>query len=168
MKKQNPIISRSGEKKKKIIIYFGCSMLGGYAAVSRDELASFPKLIAELGYGLASDHQTQPGVLEREAKLEPVFIHDRDYQWLLDSDVGVFEISNPSLGVGSEISDMIYAEKPILMLFKHGLEEKISSYLRGKAGSKYVTCRVECHPYRELKDAAERIRTFIHAHCTKK
>jgi hypothetical protein len=161
MKKQNPIISRSGEKKKKIIIYFGCSMLGGYAAVSREELASFPKLIAELGYRLASDHQTQPGVLEREAKLEPVFIHDRDYQWLLDSDVGVFEISNPSLGVGSEISDMIYAGKPVLLLFKQGLEERISAYLRGKAGSKYVACPVECHPYKDLDDARSRIKVFI-------
>jgi len=153
-----------GEKNnRKIVVYFGCSMLGGYALVSREDIAGFPKLIQKLGYRLASDHQLQPGVLEREAKLEPAFIHDRDFQWLLDSDVGVFEISNPSLGVGSEISDMIYAEKPILMLFKHGLEEKISSYLRGKAGSKYVTCRVECHPYRDLEDAGAKISEFIEA-----
>ncbi len=138
-------------------------MLGGYGLVSREEIAGFPKLIQKLGYRLASDHQTQQGVLEREAKLEPSFIHDRDFQWLLDSDVGVFEISNPSLGVGSEIPDMIYAEKPVLMLFKHGLEEKISSYLRGKAGSKYVACRVECHPYRDLVDAGAKIRDFIEA-----
>jgi len=153
-----------GEKNnRKIVVYFGCSMLGGYALVSREDIAGFPKLFQKLGYRLASDHQLQPGVLEREAKLEPAFIHDRDFQWLLDSDVGVFEISNPSLGVGSEISDMIYAEKPILMLFKHGLEEKISSYLRGKAGSKYVTCRVECHPYRDLEDAGAKISEFIEA-----
>ena len=153
-----------GEKNnRKIVVYFGCSMLGGYGLVSRKDIAGFPKLIQGLGYRLASDHQLQPGVLEREAKFEPAFIHDRDFQWLLDSDVGVFEISNPSLGVGSEISDMIYAKKPILMLFKHGLEEKISSYLRGKAGSKYVTCRVECHPYRDLEDAGAKIREFIEA-----
>lgn len=154
----------SGEKKtRKIVVYFGCSMLGGYALVSREDIAGFPKLIQKLGYRLASDHQTQPGVLEREAKLKPVFIHDRDYQWLLDSDVGVFEISNPSLGVGSEISDMIYAGKPVLMLFKHGLEERISAYMRGKAGSKYVTCPVECHSYRDLEDAGAKIREFIEA-----
>jgi hypothetical protein len=151
------------KKPAQVTVYFGCSMLGGYALVSREDIAGFPKLIQSLGYRLASDHQLQPGVLEREAKLEPAFIHDRDFQWLLDSDVGVFEISNPSLGVGSEISDMIYAEKPILMLFKHGLEEKISSYVRGKAGSKYVTCRVECLPYRDLEDAGAKIREFIEA-----
>src|SRR5512136_116311 len=151
----------AGEKKfRKIVVYFGCSMLGGYSLVPKEDIAGFPILIRKLGCRLASDHQTQPGVLEREAKLEPAFIHDRDYQWLLDSDVGVFEISNPSLGVGSEISDMIYARKPILMLFKHGLEERISSYLRGKAGSRYVSCPIECHAYSDLEDAGDRISAF--------
>ena len=156
------------KKKREITVYFGCSMLGGYAAVSREEIARLQKRIAELGFGLASDHQTQPGVLEQEAKLEPSLIHDRDYRWLLDSDVGVFEISNPSLGVGSEISDMIYAGKPLLMLFKHGLEDKISSYIRGKVGSKYVSCPIECHDYSDLHDAGDQIKAFIDAHCGKK
>jgi hypothetical protein len=155
------------KKSEEIIVYFGCSMLGGYAAVSREEIARLHKRIAELGYRLASDHQTQPGILEREAKLEPSLIHDRDYQWLLDSDVGVFEISNPSLGVGSEISDMIYAGKPVLMLFQHGLEDRVSSYLRGKAGSRYVSCPIECHAYSDLEDAGDRISAFIDAHCKK-
>src|SRR5512139_9469 len=110
------------EKTREIVVYFGCSMLGGYALVSKEDITGFPKLIQELGYRLASEHQLQPGVLEREAKLEPASIHDRDYQWLLDSDVGVFEISNPSLGVGSEVSDMICARKSVLLLFKQGLE----------------------------------------------
>ena len=155
------------EKPAQVTVYFGCSMLGGYAAVSREEVARLQQRIAEMGYRLASHHQTQPGVLEREAKLEPSLIHDRDYRWLLDSDVGVFEISNPSLGVGSEISDMIFAGKPVLMLFKHGLEDKISSYIRGKVGSRYVSCPIECGAYRDLDDAADRIRVFIAAHCPK-
>jgi len=153
--------SSKGRKTTQVTVYFGCSMLGGYAVVSREDLAEFPKLITDLGYRLASDHQTQPGVLEREAKLNPTVIHDRDYLWLLDSDLGVFEISNPSLGVGSEISDMIHAGKPILMLFKHGLEDKVSAYLRGKAESKYVANPIECHAYRDLADAGGRIRAFI-------
>jgi len=158
----------AGKKKPgEIIVYFGCSMLGGYAAVSREEIARLHKRIAEMGYRLASDHQTQPGIIERESKLDPLLIHDRDYQWLLGSDVGIFEISNPSLGVGSEISDMICAGKPVLMLFKQGLEDRISSYIRGKVGSRYVCCPVECHAYRDANDAGDRIRTFIDAHCGK-
>ncbi len=157
----------AGKKKpENVVVYFGCSMLGGYAAVSREEVARLQQRIAELGYRLASHHQTQPGVLEREAKLEPSLIHDRDYRWLLDSDVGVFEISNPSLGVGSEISDMIFAGKPVLMLFKHGLEDKISSYIRGKVGSSFVPVPVECHPYKDVDEASVRITAFINDHCT--
>jgi hypothetical protein len=157
------------EKKiREVVVYFGCSMLGGYSLVPKEDIARFPKMIRTLGYRLASDHQAQPGVLEQEAKLEPAFIHDRDYRWLLDSDVGVFEISNPSLGVGSEVSDMIYARKPVLLLFKQGLEERISSYLRGKAGSKYVSCPIECHAYTDLDAAGDRIRAFIENHCCKK
>ena len=157
----------AGKKKpENVVVYFGCSMLGGYAAVSREEVARLQQRIAELGYRLASHHQTQPGVLEREAKLEPSLIHDRDYRWLLDSDVGVFEISNPSLGVGSEISDMIFAGKPVLMLFKHGLEDKISSYIRGKVGSSFVPVPVECHPYKDVDEASARITAFINDHCT--
>lgn len=157
-----------GKKKAgNIVVYFGCSMAGGYGAVSREDIARLHHRISELGYRLASDHQTQPGIMEREAKLGPLFIHDRDYQWLLDSDVGVFEISNPSLGVGSEISDMIHARKPVLMLFKQGLENKVSAYLRGKVGSRYVSCPIECHGYRDLNDAGDRIRAFIDAHCGK-
>lgn len=163
---RHPESSTRKKKSQEIVVYFGCSMLGGYAAVCREEIALLHKRITELGYRLASDHQTQPGILEQEAKLEPSLIHDRDYEWLLDSDVGVFEISNPSLGVGSEVSDMIYAGKPVLMLFKHGLEDKVSSYIRGKVGSRYVSCPVECHGYRDLQDAGERINAFIDAHCT--
>jgi hypothetical protein len=158
----------SRKKAAEVVVYFGCSMLGGYASVSREEIARLHTSIAALGYRLASDHQTQPGVLEREAKLEPRLIHDRDYAWLLDSDVGVFEISNPSLGVGSEISDMIASGKPVLMLFKQGLQDKVSSYIRGKVGSRYVSCPVECHAYSDLNDAGRQITAFIDAHCPKK
>ena len=156
----------SGEQMrgKPKTVYFGCSMLGGYSFVKREELAEFPGLIKGLGCRLASDHQTQPGVIEREAKLDPTYIHDRDYAWELESDLGIFEISNPSLGVGGEISDMIYMGKPVLLLFKRGLEEKISAYMWGKAGSAYVGSPVECHAYKDHEDVRKIIKAFIDIH----
>ncbi|MGD2125459.1 MAG: hypothetical protein PVG99_05220 [Desulfobacteraceae bacterium] len=156
--------SRGASPAKKMTVYFGCSMLGGYLFVKKEELAEFPRLIAGLGHEVASDHQTQPGIIEKEAKLEYTYIHDRDYRWLLESDMGVFEISNPSLGVGGEISDMIHMGKPILLLFKQGLEESVSAYMQGKAGSKYVGSRVECHAYQDLEDARNKIHAFIEAY----
>jgi hypothetical protein len=150
-----------GTGGKPKTVYFGCAMLGGYPFVKKNELAEFPKLITGLGCRLASDHQTQPGVVEREAKLHHTTIHDRDYQWELESDLGVFEISNPSLGVGGEISDMIHMGKPVLLLFKRGLEEKVSAYVWGKVGSTYVTSPVECHAYEDLNDARRIVKSFI-------
>jgi hypothetical protein len=146
---------------RRLTIYFGCSMLGGYANVSKADLGEFPKMILELGHRLVSDHQTRPGIIEKEAKLDHTYIHDRDYRWLLESDAGVFEISNPSLGVGGEISDMIAMGKPVLMLFKKGLAEKVSAYTRGKCGSAFVKSPVHCQTYEDMEDATAKIRDFI-------
>ena len=93
--------------------------------------------------------------------MDPAYIHDRDYSWLLESDAGIFEISNPSLGVGSEISDMIHVGKPVLLLYREGLEAEVSMYIRGKCGSKYVDSLVICRPYRDMPAAGEHISEFI-------
>lgn len=150
-----------GKKGNRATVYFGCSMLGGYSHVTREELAEFPRVIAELGHRLATDHQTQPGILEKESRLDEAYIHDRDYQWMVESDLGVFEISNPSLGVGGEIADMIHLGKPVLLLFKRGLEQKVSAYIRGKRGSRFVKSPVACAAYQDMIEAGDLIRKFI-------
>ena len=141
-------------------IFFGCSMRGGYDAVSREELARFRQIIEKLGYELASQHQTQDWE-KSEAKLTKTDIHDRDYLWEIESDCGIFEISNASLGVGGEISDMIHLGKPVLCLFKKGLEDKISAYIQGKMGSQYVTTPFESYAYETLDEAKDRIKAFV-------
>lgn len=142
-------------------IFFGCSMLGGYDRVSRDELAKIPDIIEELGHELASRHQTQPGITEEENKRGKPEIHDRDYTWEMESDMGLFEISNPSLGAGGEISDMVHMGKPVLCLFKRGLEKMVSNYIQGKQGSRYIETPFECYAYEGLGDIKERIKEFI-------
>ena len=42
-----------------------------------------------------------------------VEIHDRDMNWITQSDIFVAEVSNPSLGVGYEISAAISLNKKI-------------------------------------------------------
>lgn len=142
-------------------VFFGCAMRGGQEIVSREELARFPQIIEELGYELASKHQTQKGIIEKEDKLTKTHIHDRDYKWELESDAGVFEISNPSLGVGGEISDMIHQGKPVLCLFKMGLEDKVSAYVQGKMGSQFVKTPFESCSYSDLEDAKSKIQKFL-------
>jgi 2'-deoxynucleoside 5'-phosphate N-hydrolase len=143
------------------VIYFGCSMLGGCPHVSREILVEFPRIIKSLGYQLASEHQTCPGVIEAEACLNPTYIHDRDYAWLLESHAGIFEISNPSLGVGAEISDMIRVGKPVLMLYQEELESLVSAYIRGKCGSRYVKSPVVCRSYRDMAMAEDIVAEFM-------
>ncbi|MDD5650369.1 MAG: hypothetical protein PHF86_08145 [Candidatus Nanoarchaeia archaeon] len=141
-------------------VFFGCSMRGGYNIIDKTELAKIPDIIEELGYEIASRHQTQDWK-KTEAKLTNTNIHDRDYNWEIISDCGIFEISNPSLGVGGEISDMITLGKPILCLFKKGLEEEISAYTQGKKGSKYVKTPFECQSYESLEDIKKIIQNFM-------
>jgi hypothetical protein len=79
----------------------------------------------------------------------------------MESDLGIFEISNPSLGVGGEISDMIHMGKPVLLLFSKSSEEKVSAYIRGKCGSSFVNSPLDCVAYQDLEQARESIRRFI-------
>jgi len=141
-------------------VFFGCSMRGGQGVVNSEELAKFPDAIEALGFELASRHQTKAGIIQEENKLTKTHIHDRDYKWVTESDFGVFEISNPSLGVGAEISDLIHLGKPVLCLYKKGLEEKVSAYILGKMGSKYIQPPFECYAYQDLEDAKEKIKQF--------
>lgn len=142
-------------------IYFGCSMRGGFSAVSQEEIRGIHLVVKEIGHELASEHQSSSTFQTDEAPYSNVHIHDRDYGFLKSSEMGIFEISNPSLGVGGEISDMIAMRKPVLCLFKKGLEDKVSAYTQGKQGSKYVETPFECYAYESVEDAKKKMSHFI-------
>ncbi|MCX6798529.1 MAG: nucleoside 2-deoxyribosyltransferase [Candidatus Diapherotrites archaeon] len=136
-------------------------MRGGYANVSRAELAKLVGIIEQLGLELVSTHQTQKGVLEKEKRLASEEIHDRDYAWLKEADAGIFEVSNPSLGVGAEISDIVHLGKPILCLYKKEFEPVISAYILGKERSRAVETIFECRAYATLAEAKKIIKNFV-------
>jgi hypothetical protein len=142
-------------------VFFGCSMRGGYGFASREELARFPQIIEGLGFSLPSKHQTAEGILRQESKLSPTAIHDRDYAWLMESDLGVFEITNGSIGTGEEISDMISLGKPVLCFYKKAFEDKVSAYGRGKSGSRFVKTAFECHAYNDMDFVRSKIKEFV-------
>ncbi len=144
-------------------IFFGCSMRGGHDHVSKEELAKLQAVIEELGHEPTTTHQTAVGIIVKENALAKTEIHDRDYKWLTESDLGVFEISNPSLGVGGEIADMLNLGKPVLCLFKKGLKKKVSAYIQGKKGSEFVKSPFGCEEYEDVNDAKEKIKEFIEA-----
>lgn len=142
-------------------IFFGCSMRGGDSFVKRFELAKLPEIIEKLGHKIMSKHQSRDNFLENESNLSNSEIHDRDYEWIKNSDAGIFEISNPSLGVGGEISDMLHLEKPVLCLHKKGFEENISAYILGKEKSKFIRGQFVCRSYSNISEAEQIMADFL-------
>ncbi len=58
-------------------------------------------------------------------------IHDRDLNWLKDSDYLVAEVSTPSLGVGYEIGKATEWGKPVLCLYRPENGRSLSAMIAG-------------------------------------
>ncbi|MCL5410614.1 MAG: hypothetical protein M1324_02025 [Patescibacteria group bacterium] len=148
-----------------MMAFFGSSMRGGQAIVSRDELVQLKDAIRELGIKFVSEHQTQAGIIAKEDELSPVNIHDRDWENGQRSRIGIFEVSNPSLGVGAEISDLLHMGIPVICLYHQRIDEKaVSAYIRGKEGSMYVSAPFECCEYADTEHVRDLVREFAMRH----
>ncbi|MDO8648105.1 MAG: hypothetical protein Q7R70_06895 [Candidatus Diapherotrites archaeon] len=148
-------------------IFFACSMRGGFGNVSQDKLRQIPELIESLGHSLVSKHQVSKTFSQDEVQLTEVQIHDRDVKFLLNAEYVIAEISNPSLGVGGEISDANWRNKPVLCIYQSSVKDSISAYIMGMAGSKF-TPLVECVSYSSISELGKKISDFIKAHPLKK
>ncbi len=82
------------------------------------------------------------------------FIHDRDLQWLRESDLVVAEVTIPSLGVGYEIARAIELDKPVLCLFSKNSKHRLSAMIAGNPGLTLVL-------YESMADAAEKIERYM-------
>ncbi|XP_042339278.1 2'-deoxynucleoside 5'-phosphate N-hydrolase 1, partial [Plectropomus leopardus] len=58
-------------------------------------------------------------------------IHDRDVDWLRQSDVVVAEVTQPSLGVGYELGRAVDMKKKIFCLFRPSSGRRLSAMIRG-------------------------------------
>lgn len=120
-------------------IYFCGSIRGGR------ELARTYELIIEMlrKYGkVLTEHVGIDEVIQsRDRELSDREIHDRDLNWIVESDVLVAEVTVPSLGVGYEIGRALEMGKPILCLFNIRSEQSLSAMVAGS--EKLVTKRYE-------------------------
>lgn len=136
-------------------IYFCGSIRGG-----RNLAASYAKMIKMLGsYGkVLTEHLGSDEEIETNDRiLSDRAIHDRDLQWIVESDVLVAEVTVPSLGVGYEIGRAIEMGKPVLCLFKQGSEYTISAMISGSD-------KVEMNYYKNLEEVEVLFKTFFRAH----
>ena len=110
-------------------IYFAGSIRGG-----RDDAEIYSQIIQFLqGYGqVLTEHVGEKDLNEMgESTLSDKQIHDRDMKWLLESDLMVAEVTNPSLGVGYEIGRAIESGKQILCLYRESSDKRLSAMIAG-------------------------------------
>lgn len=110
-------------------IYFCGSIRGG-----RQLAATYETIIAILQvHGrVLTEHLGDDSEIEtRDRALSDRAIHDRDLQWIRESDVVVAEVTVPSLGVGYEIGRAIEMGKPVLCLFNNGTKSILSAMIAG-------------------------------------
>lgn len=126
-------------------IYFAGSISAG-----RQDAGRYQDIIEILeNYGdVLTEHIGDHSLDEDGEDLPHKTIHDRDLDWLFESEVLVGEVTIPSLGVGYEIGKASEWGKDILLLYRKG-EKPISSML---LGADEITTS-----YYETKDEAEAI-----------
>jgi nucleoside 2-deoxyribosyltransferase len=133
-------------------IYFCGSIRGG-----RNLAPVYKGLIEMLGtYGrVLTEHLGSDEEIEQKDRiLKDTEIHDRDMQWITDSDVLVAEVTVPSLGVGYEIGRAVEMHKPVLCLFQEGSEYTLSAMIAGSG-------LVDTRHYGSLEEADQLFKKFF-------
>ena len=110
-------------------IYFAGSIRGG-----RDDADLYLKIIEHLkGFGdVLTEHVGDNALTASgESVMDDISIHDRDMDWLLNSDVMVAEVTNPSIGVGYEIGRAIEKGKKVICLYRKKEGKRLSAMITG-------------------------------------
>jgi len=103
---------------------------------------------------ILTEHVGNADVEKSENNYTESQIHDRDMNWLSESDIVIAEVSTPSLGVGYEIGRAVEAGKPVLCLYHIKADFELSAMISG--------CRnVKVFRYNDLDDACGEIEEFI-------
>lgn len=99
----------------------------------RDNYRKIVEILEQLGHKVIYSHiisksykqyrlQTEKEALEVQRKMT---------QWKKQADISVFEVSNPSLGVGQEITQALSINRPVICLYEEGNEPHV---LRDEGG----------------------------------
>lgn len=86
-----------------------------------------------------------------ESQLDDIQIHNRDMNWLLESDMIVAEVTTPSLGVGYEIGRAIENNKKVICLYRKQKGKRLSAMISGCE-------KVEVIEYENVKELEEKLK----------
>jgi len=132
--------------------YFCGSIRGG-----RQLAADYRRIIEMMKqYGeVLTEHLGDDREIETKDRiLSDVEIHDRDMNWVKESDLVIAEVTIPSLGVGYEIGRAVELGIPVLSLFKSGSGYYLSAMISGSEGL------TMCH-YEDIEELKDPIKRFI-------
>ncbi len=110
-------------------IYFAGSIRGGredaklYQEII-EHLKNFGEVLTEHIGNLNLSHIGNDGPTDE-------FIHNRDMEWLVSSDVVVAEVTTVSMGVGYEIGRATEMDKKVLCLFRPKKNTNLSAMIAG-------------------------------------
>ena len=110
-------------------IYFSGSIRGG-----RNDSELYKKIISYLktkGEGLTEHIGNISLSSEGQIHIKDTTIHDQDMDFLLDSDIVIAEVTNPSLGVGYEIGRAIENHKRVVCFYRPRSTSKLSAMISG-------------------------------------
>ncbi|KAM4591697.1 5-hydroxymethyl-dUMP N-hydrolase [Odontesthes bonariensis] len=129
-----------GSDRRRMKVYFCGSIRGG-----RDDVHVYQRIVHKLqSYGSVLTEHVSSAELSDAGEVGVVaggdqVIHDRDVDWLRQSDVVVAEVTQPSLGVGYELGRAVDMKKRILCLFRPASGRTLSAMIRGAAnGDRFV------------------------------
>lgn len=116
-------------------IYFAGSIRGG-----RDDAVLYGEIIKLLEkHGtVLTEHVGDPKITGLGENLPTREIHDRDLNWLSESQAIVAEVTVNSLGVGYELGVAVSLKKPVLCVFRPEVNENISPMLSGSPGVELI------------------------------
>ena len=112
-------------------IYFAGSIRGG-----RNDAELYGRIIAFLKkYGQVLTEHIGEITLTAMGDDGPTdrFIHDRDLEWLLSSDLMVAEVTQTSLGVGYEIGRAVENHIPVICMYRPRENQRLSAMISGNS-----------------------------------
>lgn len=133
-------------------IYFCGSIRGG-----REMAADYQLIIQELKKHatVLTEHLGSDEIIEsKDGLLSDRQIHDRDMDWIRESNLLVAEVSVTSLGVGYEIGRALELGKPVLALFRKGADKQLSAMIAGSD-------QVQTHYYSETEELGSLFEAFF-------
>lgn len=112
----------------KVNIYFAASITGGRE--DQDLYLQIIKLLKNYGQVL-TEHIGNKKLSNTGENKNSNYIYQRDLDWLKESDYLIAEVTQPSLGVGFEISKAQSWNKKIICLYQPKKNKKLSSMITG-------------------------------------